>query len=186
MLKYFLFILKVLTLINFSLSLRSLNITSNNISNTTISNFSFPCKNNSDCNFGQCINKTLLCECDYRYVNIEDNGTILPCSYELKKQYDTFILELIVGFGAGQFYLSRYLHGVLKLLVYLFGILSVCLFPFTLNKLHSKVCTHLIIFFISLFYCGFAIGFAVWYIYDLVMIRNNRYLDGNGFPLLNW
>jgi hypothetical protein len=184
--RYSLIYMKIFGILNISLSLRSININSNNSTYTSAANLSVPCKNNSDCNFGECNNKSLICECNYRFVNYESNRTVIPCSYELKKQYDTFILELIVGFGAGQFYSARYVHGVLKLFAYLFGILSICLFPFTLNKLYSKVCTHLVAFGISVFYCGYAIGFAVWYIYDLVMIRNNSYLDGNGFPLQTW
>ena len=165
---------------NFSNLNNTIKLNENNFTNF---NISILCRNISDCNYGTCNNKTLLCECNYRYIHTENNGLLIPCSYQLKKQYNTFILELIVGFGAGQFYSNRYVHGFLKLLAYLFAILSICLFPLTLNKMHNSIYEQVVACSIAFFYCGLAVGFTVWYIYDLVMIKNSKYLDGNGYPL---
>ena len=40
------------------------------------------------------------CECMKDYAN--DRGNTTACSYERKKQLTAFLLELFVGFGAGQ------------------------------------------------------------------------------------
>ena len=161
-----------------------------NLQNSSSNSYSnnVPCTATSLCNFGICNNSTLFCECQNGYLNFfqSNSSNISPCLYEQKEQYNAFLLELLIGFGSGQFYLNRRQHGVLKLIAYLFGIASIYLFPFSLSKVYMPRCSKLRVFFLSLFYCFFAIFFAVLYIYDLVMIRNNNYLDGNGYPLLAW
>ena len=169
----------------------SLIIFRNNTYNTSITteNNSIPCDskaNYTNCNNGTCNNLTQICDCKKGFINTENNGLTFPCAYKQRKQLDTFLLEMMLGFGAGQFYSLRYSHGALKFTAYLFGIISICLFPYTLNKTYEKFSSKIIAFAIAFFYCFLAVGFAIWYIYDLVMIKNNRYSDGNGFPLLSW
>ena len=159
--------------------------TKNNSLNHSI-NSTIPCFNNTDCNYGICNNSTFLCECNKGYLNFFNNGMYNACFYKQKRQYETFVMELILGFGAGQFYSNRIIHGVFKLLAYIIGIASICLFPFTLNKLHTINYDRKLAFGIAFFFCFLAIGFAFLYIYDLIMIKNNEYNDGNGFPLYPW
>ena len=176
---------------SFAKSVSSLNISinmTNNASNNT-DNSSIPCDSNANytnCNNGTCNNLTQACDCNKGYMNTENNGLQFPCAYKQRKQLDTFLLEMMLGFGAGQFYSLRYLHGALKFIAYLLGIISICLFPYTLSKSYEMFTSKIVAFTIAFSYCFLAVGFAVWYIYDLIMIKNNRYIDGNGFPLLSW
>jgi hypothetical protein len=183
----------ILILLIFYISLdffNSLKILQNSLNSTNLTRWNMseqvPCRNNSDCNFGNCNNTSKHCECDKGYLNTENNELVIPCFYQQKRQYDAFVLEMIVGFGSGQFYLSRNGQGVLKLFAYLFAIISICLFPLTLRRCHTRTHSSFLAFGIAFTYCFLAIGFAAWYIHDLVVIRKGYYTDGKGFPLLSW
>ena len=151
--------------------------------NGTASNSVVNCNQSIDCNFGICNISTFSCECDKGYINSYNSNSskLVGCNYRQKRQFDFFIMELILGFGSGQFYTNRITHGVLKLLAYITGLISIFLFPFSLKKCAPSKLYAIII---SLFYFFLSIGFGFWYIYDLLMIKNNKYKDGKDLPIL--
>jgi hypothetical protein len=130
-------------------------------------------------------NITLLCDCEPGYTTLQ-NATDTLCGYKQKKQKTAFLLELLLGFGAGHFYAERYTFAGLKLAAFVYGVLIICLFPLTAKLVSEKCDSDLVVIAFSCFFYVCALGLAFWYIWDMVMFGLNKYEDGNGIPLMPW
>lgn len=134
--------------------------------------------------FEESSNDRKNCQCDKKFANIAGNSTL--CVYERKRQLTAFLLELFVGFGAGHFYRANYLEASLKLVAFLFGIYIICLFPLTAKCVADCCDCDCLVVLISLFWFLISAGLAFWFIFDLVWFGKNKYLDKNGFCLMEW
>ena len=148
----------------------------------------YKCPDNSthySCNgFDSEKNVRTNCKCNKQFANIKGNKT--ACTYERKRQLTAFLLELFVGFGAGHFYRANYLEASLKLVAFLFGIYIICLFPLTAKCVADCCDCDCLVVLISLFWFLISAGLAFWFIFDLVWFGKNKYLDKNGFCLMEW
>ena len=99
---------------------------------------------------------------------------------------NTFSSFEFFNFGAGHFYLGNISYALFKLVVFLFGMFFVCLFPIT-AKCFAEFCNcDCAVICISFFYYFLMCLITLWYIIDLVEFGNNHYYDSNGYPLCSW
>jgi TM2 domain-containing membrane protein YozV len=139
-----------------------------------------------DCNVNNCSDPNArcmssdTCQCKKGYAHTSRNEA-KSCSYVQKSQSTLFILELFFPFGVGHFYAGQLLHGILKLLLFLFAFLFDCFIRkiMTSNKIRE---TNLYQFISAIFY----IILILWQITDLCFIGMNKYLDFNNVPLDAW
>ena len=129
------------------------------------------------------------CTCKDGYITIKDSKY---CElHQKKKQLTAFLLELFVGFGAGHFYRHHYLMASLKLVAFVFGIYVICLFPLTAKCVTDCCDSDCLVVLVSILFYLYALGLAVWYIWDLVYFGKNKYKDcSNGndkcIDLIHW
>ena len=74
-------------------------------------------------------NKKAKCICNIGYSSYDVDvgyGTTTKCCYKQKSQLTAFLLEVFIGFGAGNFYLGNYYMGVIRIIVQV----SVCFLLF--------------------------------------------------------
>ena len=82
------------------------------------------------------------CQCNMGYssydiTDLKTDNNIL-CCYEQKGQMTAFLLEMLIGFGVGHFYIGNYLFGIIKLIVQIFlCVLFWCVTYFACNREHS-------------------------------------------------
>jgi hypothetical protein len=144
---------------------------------------------NQDCNgHGSGTNST-GCLCDRGWITVGDsNDTAKACSYRQRSKTTAFVLSFILGSaGADWFYLSRnnlgyIMIGILKLLMgcgccsswplKYFG-------PTSRNSDEGKIKLQYIASCLSL-------TSIIWWMVDLIRILANKFLDGQGEPLVNW
>ncbi len=156
------------------------------------------CKNSEDCsNNGVCNLSTFTCQCEdnystyiSNYLEIQNDTQIQElklCNYEKKDQLTAFMLSLFIGFGAEHFYLEKNDVGISKLVFYCIccagNIILFVIYLWFPNKHH-------LIEFLGQYEaiymgCGFIVS-LLWVIYDLIMIGNMSYIDGNKIPMNPW
>ena len=110
-----------------------------------------------------------FCFCFDGYFSTFESSTL--CDYAQKERILYFLLEFILSFGIGHFYVGKYYYGCIKLMVYL--IFAVVYFW----KLHKKkgIDNARIRLFIFL-------NFFIWQFTDGFCIFKGIYMDGNGKP----
>ncbi len=154
--------------------------------NTRLNNTVKQCNTDRDCGHGFC-DGNFQCNCNYGYIDFTNkNGVFERCAYAQKSQLRAFLYELFFNFGAGHFYLNKSNIGFIKMGCFLFGLFLICLFPLSLKFLNERFESDFSVVFFSCIYYYYAIGLAVWYIYDLVNFGLNNYSDSNGMPLRKW
>ena len=135
------------------------------------------------------------CVCNYGYItNPNFNNETKFCDYEQKSQFTAFLLELLVGFGAGHFYRKAYIFAIPKLIFFIFGYYTVCCFPNCEDKAcgyreNEGALTDCCACLLSVFYFLYSVGMAFWCIWDLVYFGTNRYGeygDDIPIPLKHW
>ncbi len=146
------------------------------------------CQTDAECGNGICIKDKGECQCNKGYIthNTETSTKREVCNYEQKSQLKAFLLELCVGFGAGNFYIERTVYAILKLIAFIFGLYLICLFPLTAKFLNDKFENECLVLIVSCMYYSCSAGLAFWYIYDLVNLGMNKYNDGNNVALMDW
>lgn len=150
------------------------------ISFTSVINYPRTC-NAGNVKHGNCVSSTYAM-CQKKYATKEDEDDKW-CNYKQRNQLTYFLIEAIAAFGAGHFYAKNYKYAVPKLIYWILTwsfIISVRCFSLKrgLNDQHNLVC--------SLAALLFTIGMIIWYVYDIVLIGENRYLDGDGVELNPW
>jgi hypothetical protein len=135
---------------------------------------------NITCNKTSCPGKNICsdkstCECSHGLANIDPDASVF-CGYEQKKQLYTFFLEVCFLGGLGHLYAGRIAHGVIKLIL-------IIILPFVLfySAYWSK--WNPIVMIASTTICC---GITIWHLVDVILIGMNKYMDGNGVPLLRW
>ena len=141
----------------------------------------------SDCVHGDCIqfpddNTKFFCNCDEGYVTYpEDNQK--KCNYHKKSQLKAFLLELLLCYGAGHFYIHNYKRAIPKLIVFaFFYCLFIALRIVTKAKEENKKANLII----SISAGVSLIGMVAWQIIDLVGFGKNQFDDGNNIGLKVW
>lgn len=137
------------------------------------------------CSIGQgdCISmRNTTCICQPKYATYPEDNTLM-CAYQKKSQLIYFILEVLVTFGVGHFYVSNFQMAVPKLLFWIIGYCFFVVLRIVNKKREENNTTTLIIALIG---CIFCCGMLVWQIVDLIMIALGNYSDGNGVELLSW
>lgn len=153
---------------------------------TNLNNTIKQCTSDRDCGHGIC-DGNFVCNCNYGFIDFQDiNGVYRRCEYAQKSQLRAFLYELFFNFGAGHFYLNKPNIGFVKMGCFLFGLFLICLFPLSIKYLNEKFEGDFSVILFSCIYYYYAIGLAVWYIYDLVNFGLNNYSDSNGMPLRKW
>lgn len=122
---------------------------------------------------GNCINDQIICNKKYDTYP-KDNE--IKCNYERKRQIKALLLELLVTYGAGHFYMENYKYAIPKLVVFVFlYCLFIVLRIFSKAKEENKK-TNLAIS-LSAIICF--IGMIAWQVIDVVKFARADYKDGN-------
>ena len=130
------------------------------------------------------INGKQICNCYKCYTYLRKEN--IYCGYSQKRQLTAFLLEIFPGFGAGYFYIGEKKLGIIKCIIFIFAMFSVCIFPiiakFTITIFDNDSCAT----FISIFFYILVIVVVFWYIYDLVGFGKNNIYDSLNYPLCSW
>ena len=141
----------------------------------------------AECEHGDCIQFSddttkYFCNCHEGYDTYPDDSP-KRCNYLKKSQLKAFLLELILCYGAGHFYIHNYKRAIPKLIVFaFFYCLFIALRIVTKAKEENKK-TNLLISIsagISL------LGMVTWQIIDLIGFGKNQFDDGNNIGLKMW
>jgi hypothetical protein len=134
--------------------------------------------------FGKC-SDTFTCQCNPGYVHapyITKQSRQL-CHYHQRSQLISFLLEFIFLCGAGHFYSMRLMTGFLK---FMFSYITYFLFEFIGKEDHPENIEHntsikkgCLVYF-SYF---MIVAFFLTHFYDIMMMGQNKYLDGYGIPM---
>ena len=127
------------------------------------------------------------CVCDRGFVDDPDIPNI-RCCYEQKSQFAAFLLESIIGFGAGHFFIGNYFVGIIKASLCCL-ICCVCLYIGFINYykhlLDEEVAKPRQIFL----NVGFIICiclYMTWQFVDILLFGMNIYKDKKNIALEGW
>ena len=144
---------------------------------------------NKTCNYEICPEDRGICSLDnicyclpgYITVNNSEFGDF-KCNYIQKSQMVAFLLEFLLSFGSGHFYLNNYFIATTKFIFCLSFLVVTCFLPYLASKENNKQLASLTPYlqFISM------VLFCCWQIFDSILFGLNRYLDGNGVKLQPW
>lgn len=135
----------------------------------------------------------LNCVCDKGWTDkLDADGKIaadqVRCCYRMKSQFNAFLLEFVVGFGAGHFYIGNITLAVLKCVSFIMFCCT-CLtiglcFCYKTNR-HNEEPTskHKLLNVIFLF-CIYT--YMIWQIIDSVLFGINFYTDYENVELEVW
>ena len=122
-------------------------------------------------------NENNECVCIKGYDTIDDlSRGDFYCNYRKKSKLIAFLLEFVLGFGSGHFYLGKTILATIKMVYTSLTCLMFCQF-------HSI--TELKRFAIPLERV-LLVGWAIWQILDGILIAFGFYKDGNGYELRGW
>ena len=141
----------------------------------------------TQCDKGDCVQfsddpQKYFCECHKGYDTYPSDNSI-KCNYKKKSQVKAFLLELLLCYGAGHFYIHNYKRAIPKLIVFaFFYCLFIALRIITKAKEENKKAN--LIISIS---AGISlIGMITWQIIDLVGFGKNQFDDENSIGLKDW
>ena len=122
------------------------------------------------------------CICLKGFLTIKDEKKF--CNYKQKNTMTALLLETFGLIGFGHLYAGRFFNAFIKLIIF-YGI--ICFgFQFVIQLLKENSDSDLANYIrigISLTCFGIPI---IWHFLDLYYWAFNKYLDGNGMPLLDW
>lgn len=156
-----------------------------------------PCSSNGNCFYdiiSQYMNSEqnyvqasmVKCFCNKGYLTKLDQINTISCCYKQKELTKAFLLELLINFGAGHFYVGNIYSGLAKLIISI-TLLSVCLLCLIVmcnekkNDEEKRKCNFLGYIVISSF-----AGYILLEIIDLCLFGCGYYKDSNGEPLSSW
>ena len=127
-----------------------------------VGNISSVCIPGDNCPYGSGVCKLDVCEClpGYQTFITSDNTNPIYCNYKQTSRWIPFILELFLP-TIGLFYLGRYFHAIIKLLLFI---------PLICGGKDVSLIWFLFFFFL--------------YVTDLICLFFCIYSDGNGFALV--
>ena len=136
-------------------------------------------KYNCPKNRGIC-NEDNVCVCLNGYETVDDLSLgNFDCNYKKKSKLIAFLLEFVLGFGAGHFYMGHITLSTIKMIYTSLTCLLFCQYN-SIQKI-----TEIKRFAVPLeriLLCGW----AVWQIIDGLLISFGYYKDGNGYELRSW
>ena len=141
----------------------------------------------TQCDHGDCIQfsddpSQYLCQCHKGYDTYPSDNSI-KCNYSKKSQLKAFLLELLLCYGAGNFYIHNYKRAIPKLIVFVFFYcLFIALRIITKAKEENKKANLII----SISAGVSLVGMVTWQIIDLVGFGRNQFEDGNNIGLNVW
>lgn len=150
--------------------------------------------------YGECISNK-ICQCLEGYASIDENpssisdkdnnfnGNKIYCNYRQKNQLIAFLLEFIFLFGLGNFYLNRCNQAIIKMILFIFLLIMICLIRkyeirsrfFLEENISNK--RNLVINLLMVFS---SCAFLFYHIFDIYMLATNSYFDGYGVEILSW
>ena len=110
-----------------------------------------------------------FCFCFDGYISTYESSTL--CDYAQKDRTLYFLLEFILGFGIGHFYIGKYIYASIKLFVYC-SLLGVYCWKFYNKKGIDNARIRLFIW----------LNICIWQFLDGCFIFRGVYMDGNGKP----
>lgn len=118
---------------------------------------------------------TCVCEKGYSTIDSAKHGDFY-CNYKKKSQLISFLLEFIVSFGAGHFYLGNFTIATVKMIFTAFTCILFCQYHSVIKitefKNYAKTT--------ELVSVG---GWICWQIIDAFLLGFGFYNDGNGIEL---
>ena len=125
---------------------------------------------------GKC-NELNECICEKDYDTIDDlaRGDFY-CNYRKKSKVISFLLEFVIGFGSGHFYMGHNVLGTIKMIFTGLFCLVFCQYP-SISKITElkKFARPVEILLLGIW--------LVWQLLDGILIIFGAYNDGNGYPL---
>jgi len=134
--------------------------------------------------------KKTFCICDIGWISIDDQD--VKCCYQKKQQAIAFLLEFVVGFGLGHWYIGKKWVSLLKMISISILCVIICVTSFfslykkgdyepsTHEKKKEKKNIFVWIMIISM------VLFFVWQFVDAILFGINYYVDGKGHKLQEW
>ena len=124
---------------------------------------------------GECIENICLCAPGYTtfYPKGEKNKNKL-CNYAYKYKNYAIWFEMIFPFGIGHFYTCRYLHGLIKFILFWFLVFVKSIFKKKIRRYPELLKISIILLWI----------FIILYTADFFGYSFDYYKDGNKMPLL--
>ena len=160
----------ILTTFNISLTVRHHNsneeytkITKKIVPNSELCN-----ENNCPTNRGTCSGEN-FCFCFDGYFSTYESNVL--CDYEQKDRTLYFLLEFVLSFGIGHFYVGKYIYGSIKLICYILFFIA---FFFKFYKKTGIDAARIRLFM--------WLNFFIWQFIDGLCIFRGVYKDGNGKP----
>ena len=89
-------------------------------------------------------NSGYFCNCSSRYASYPSDNTY-KCTYKLFSQKTAFLLELLVSFGAGNFYIQNFQITIPKLLFWLVGYILFIILRMVTKKQEENNTTALLV-----------------------------------------
>lgn len=128
----------------------------------------------------------ISCICDRGYTTGENDN--IKCCYKRKSQFSAFLIEFIVGFGAGHFFIGNNLLGTIKLCFVGLACCSCCLigfcFCYKTNRHDDEPSPKQKMLNVA-FLSGICV-YLTWQAVDIILFGINFYKDGNGVELETW
>lgn len=131
---------------------------------------------------GVCFGNGTTCICDEFYGTYPDDSSTM-CNYAKKSQLLAFLLESIISFGAGHFYILNLSYAIPKFLIFAMGYTFFIALGILNKKREETDPTTLLI---SLAGCLSCVTMIIWQLVDMIMFGMNNYEDGNGIALYPW
>lgn len=129
----------------------------------------------------------ISCLCDRGYTDDPKNPDT-KCCYKQKSQFIGFLLEALIGFGAGHFYIGNNNIALIKMI---FSITSFCscyligfCFCYKVNRHNEDASSKQII--LNIIFLSTIVLYLLWQLVDVVLFGINYYKDVNGVDLESW
>jgi hypothetical protein len=141
-------------------------------------------KNYLICNKANCPKSRGICTRDNKCVCLGDYTTIkemegnYQCNYQQTNQSKVFILEFLLGLGAGHFYLGNYTLGFFK---FTFAFITFILTGISPCLQYNQIKNKNFLYFINFM----GLIYVLWQAIDGILIAINFYKDSNGIPMKN-
>jgi hypothetical protein len=135
---------------------------------------------NAEC---QLVEGKETCVCKDGFITFNEDSP-LRCCYKQKNGLLAILLEFIVSFGIGHFYVGNYLMGSIKAVIYfIFGVSAlITLIGMITNKKRNER-PFLLKVFSNVCMLSCCCIYIVWQIVDLILFNLSIHKDGNGANL---
>ena len=128
--------------------------------------------------YGECVNSICLCGAGYTTIesltNKKDAQNFMYCNYDYKYNEYAAYFEALFPFGVGHYYCQRYLHALLKFILFWFVSFNKIIFHKTIKSYPWFEWANKYLLWV----------FALTYVVDYFAYSYSYYTDGNGYDLL--